>query len=101
MNRNLLRISSLIIILSFLLAACGTSSPAEPTSIPPEPTSAPVEPTNVPDTPIPTEEPEPAPIVVIDDLGSEIVLEEPAQIIVSISPNLTEILFGIGAGDRL
>jgi ABC-type Fe3+-hydroxamate transport system substrate-binding protein len=48
-----------------------------------------VEPTNVPDTPIPTEEPEPAPIVVIDDLGSEIVLEEPAQIIVSISPNLT------------
>jgi iron complex transport system substrate-binding protein len=101
MNKLILKISSLVIILSFLLAACGTSSPAEPTSVPLEPTSAPAEPTNVPDTPVPTEEPEPAPIVVIDDLGTEIILEEPAQIIVSISPSLTEILFGIGAGDRL
>ncbi len=101
MNKTILRISSLVIILSLLLAGCGTSTPVEPTSVPPEPTSAPVEPTNVPDTPVPTEEPEPTPMVVTDDLGTEIILEKPAQIIVSISPNLTEILFGIGAGDRL
>jgi len=101
MNRILLRITSLVIILSFLLAGCGILSPAEPTSIPAEPTSIPAEPTNVPDTPVPSEEPKPEPIVVIDDLGSEISLEAPAQTIVSISPNLTEILFGISAGDRL
>ena len=94
MIKSILRISSLVIILSFLLTACGTSLPAEPTSIP-------VEPTTVTDTPVPSEEPKPEPIVVIDDLGSEISLEAPAQTIVSISPNLTEILFGIGAGDRL
>lgn len=42
-----------------------------------------------------------APAVVIDDLGNELVLDEPAQAIVSLSPNMTEILFGVGAGDRL
>ncbi len=94
MNRSILRIGSFVIILSILMAACGTLSPAEPTSIP-------VEPTNIPDTPVPSEEPKPEPVVVIDDLGSEISLEEPIQTIISISPNLTEILFGIGAGDRL
>jgi iron complex transport system substrate-binding protein len=103
MNKSRLRISSIVIILSFLLTACGTSLPAEPTPLPPEPTNVPDTPipTNIPDTPVPSEEPKPEPIVVIDDLGSEIILEEPAQIIISISPNLTEILFGIGAGDRL
>ena len=39
--------------------------------------------------------------VVTDDMGAEIKLNTPAKIIVSISPNMTEILFGIGAGDRL
>jgi len=103
MNKSRLRISSIVIILSFLLTACGTSLPAEPTPLPPEPTNVPDTPipTNIPDTPVPSEEPKLEPIVVIDDLGSEIILEEPAQIIISISPNLTEILFGIGAGDRL
>lgn len=42
-----------------------------------------------------------APAVVTDDLGNELVLDEPAQAIVSLSPNMTEILFGVGAGDRL
>ena len=42
-----------------------------------------------------------APAVVTDDLGNELVLDEPAQAIISLSPNMTEILYGVGAGDRL
>lgn len=99
MNRSNLRITSFVLILSFLLTACGTSLQAEPTPIPPKPTNIPDTP--IPDTPVPSEEPKPEPIVVKDDLEFDVILEIPAQIIVSISPNLTEILFGIGAGDRL
>ena len=40
-------------------------------------------------------------ITVEDDLGFEVVLDGPAQMIISISPSLTEILFGIDAGDHL
>ena len=40
-------------------------------------------------------------VVATDGLGTEIVLAEPAQKIISISPSLTEILFSVGAGDRL
>ena len=83
-----------VLILAFLLTACGTGVQAEPTQIPPAPS-------DVPDTPEPTIEPTLEPIVAIDDLGVEFTLQESAQTIVSISPSLTEILFGIGAGDRL
>ena len=83
-----------VLILAFLLTACGTGVQAEPTQIPPAPS-------DVPDTPEPTIEPTLEPIVVIDDLGVEFTLQESAQTVVSISPSLTEILFGIGAGDRL
>jgi len=40
-------------------------------------------------------------IRVSDDTGRELVLAQPAQRVVSLSPHLTEILFHIGAGDRL
>jgi iron complex transport system substrate-binding protein len=42
-----------------------------------------------------------APVLISDDLGNEFELEEPAQAIISLSPNMTELLFGVGAGDRL
>ena len=93
MKKNL-SFSRIILMLSFLLSACGTSVQAEPTDIPPTPS-------DVPDTPEPIIEPTLEPIVIIDDLEVEITLEMPAMTIVSISPSLTEILFGIGAGDRL
>jgi iron complex transport system substrate-binding protein len=46
-------------------------------------------------------EPKSGPITVTDDLGFVVVLEKPAQAIISLSPSLTEILFSVGAGDRL
>jgi len=41
------------------------------------------------------------PLVVTDDLGNTIELNEYPQTIVSISPSTTEILFAIGAGDQV
>jgi ABC-type Fe3+-hydroxamate transport system substrate-binding protein len=38
---------------------------------------------------------------VVDDLGRTVALEAPAQRIVSLSPAITELLFAIGAGDRV
>ena len=93
-----------ILSVVFLAAACSPAPTAEPTDLP-EPTQVPTEkpepteePTAVPTEPaVPTEEP----VTVTDDLGNEVVLEEPAQTIVSVSPSLTESLFALGAGDRI
>ncbi|MFO7815444.1 MAG: cobalamin-binding protein [Halanaerobiales bacterium] len=41
------------------------------------------------------------PLTVTDGLGEEIVLEEKPTKIISISPNMTEILFAVGAGDNV
>ncbi len=40
-------------------------------------------------------------ISVKDDLGNKIELVRPAEIIVSLAPHLTEILFSLGVGDRI
>ena len=42
-----------------------------------------------------------ADIVVTDDTGQELRLEQPAQRIVSTAPHITEMLFAIGAGDLI
>ena len=42
-----------------------------------------------------------APVQVLDDTQAQIQLNAPAQRIISLAPNLTEILFFIGAGDRV
>lgn len=41
------------------------------------------------------------PVTVLDDLGREVVLAEPASRIVSLAPHLTEMLFALGVGDRI
>ena len=42
-----------------------------------------------------------AEISVRDDIGETVVLEQPAQRIVSLAPNITEVLFYIGAGEQI
>jgi iron complex transport system substrate-binding protein len=88
-------ILNLLIVIMVALSACTPEAGPESTSQPV------VEPTEAPPTAIPTEEMIETSIVATDDLGVEIVLAEPAQKIISISPSLTEILFSVGAGDRL
>lgn len=92
------RLVILTALLGLLTAACGGASPTPaPTAVP---TAAP--PTDVP-TAAPTATVEPAQelIRVTDGRGEEVTLEEPAQRVVSLAPSNTEILFAIGAGDRL
>src|SRR3989338_787095 len=52
-------------------------------------------------TSVPTAEPSPAPITLIDGLGRAVSLPGPAQRIVSLGPSNTEILFAIEAGAQL
>ena len=40
-------------------------------------------------------------LTVTDDFGSELRLDRPAQSVISLSPHLTELMYSIGAGDRL
>ena len=42
-----------------------------------------------------------ASITVTDDAGQHVGLEQPAQRIISLAPHITELLFSIGAGDRI
>ena len=86
---------NVLFIIMLTLSACAQADEPEPTS------PAVVEPTDAPPTAVPTEEIIDTTIIAIDDLGTEIVLAKPAQKIISISPSLTEILFSVGAGDRL
>lgn len=88
---------ALSLILSVLLAAC--SAPAS------APSSAPA---SVPATAgaQPSIEPSPSPaaafpITVTDDEGTAVEIEAEPQVIVSLTPATTEILFEIGAGDRV
>jgi len=41
------------------------------------------------------------PLTVLDDLDEKIVMEEKPEKIISLSPNTTEILFAVGAGDNI
>ena len=95
MKIKILSISIVLVAMIILTGACTSAQVAEISQ-----PSSPV-PTEIPPTSAPTNEPEPEQISIIDDLGNEIELEGPAQKIISISPSLTEILYGVGAGDKL
>lgn len=44
---------------------------------------------------------EPAAITLVDDLGTEITLEGPAQRVIGLAPSVIELLFAVGAGDQV
>jgi iron complex transport system substrate-binding protein len=76
------------LILTALATACApAATPAPPTAVPATATTAPT------DTP--------ASITVTDGLGRQVTLAAPAARVVSLAPSNTEILFALGAGDRL
>jgi len=70
-----------VLLMSWLVGACGPRLPALSTS------------------PVPSATP--APIVITDGLGHEISLAKPAQRVASLAPSNTEILFAIGAGAQV
>lgn len=92
-------LSVLLLPFALVLAACAPAATPAPTAAPStattEPTQAPALEPTVPAT----ETPEP--IRLTDGQGREVVLDAPAQRIVSVAPSNTEILYAIGAGDRL
>ncbi len=67
-----------LVAISLLLGAC-----ASPGSLASQPTST------------------PSAITLVDGLGQEITLSQPAQRIVSLAPSNTEILFALGAGEQV
>lgn len=42
-----------------------------------------------------------APVSVVDDLGNEVALEQPAQRIVALAPHIVEMVYAVGSGDKL
>ncbi len=70
-------------------------APTEPEETEPEATEPEAEETEA-------EEPAAAePIVLTDTAGREVTLDGPAETVVSLGPNMTEIMFALGAGERL
>ena len=85
---------ALSLALSVLLAACSTPA-ATPSSAP-----------SITPAPPPTTEPSPSPaaafpVTITDDEGTEVELAAEPQVIVSLTPANSEILFELGAGDRV
>jgi len=87
------KLTFVLLALVLLLAAC---QPSE-TEIP-EPAPMETE-TSAPETA--TEAPLDTTITLIDGLGRQVMLEGPAQCVVSLTPATTEILFAIGAGSQV
>ena len=86
------------ILLVLLLAACSTAAPRTATA-PPTAGSAGPSPTNSPSS-----SPgalSPFPVSLTDDEGTAVTIPAEPQRIVSLTPAQTEILFAIGAGDRI
>ena len=91
-SRRLGVIPILIVALSTLLAACTNAGATASPSIAPTPTLAPTA------SPTPVAE---FPVTLTDDEGTAVNLPAEPEKIVSLTPATTEILFAIGAGERI
>ena len=93
------RVGSLVVVFAFLLAACGgatTSSAPSATITAPSPAPASVAPSA-------SAAPSAAafPVTLTDDEGTAVDITAEPQKIVSLTPASTEILYALGAGDRI
>ncbi|MEP7357605.1 MAG: cobalamin-binding protein [Anaerolineales bacterium] len=99
MYRNLRHhLAPLAISLVLILAACTPSTASLATAVPP--TTGPTA-TKIPATATTAPTATPAGITLTDFLGRQVTLAAPATKIVSLAPSTTEIIFALGAGERL
>jgi len=88
------RIVAFMLILIVLAGCAGAPSPTPTATLLPTLTPSP--------TALPTATPTPAPFLSItDDFGRTVVLKARPQRIVTLAPSATEMIFAVGAGDRL
>lgn len=88
--------------LSLVLAACGGSSAT--LTIPPDATGSAIPPSTSSPTPLSSSSPSPAaafPVSLTDDEGTAVSIAAEPERIVSLTPATTEIVYELGAGDRV
>jgi iron complex transport system substrate-binding protein len=97
----------LVALIALVAAACGGASPTPSAAPTPAGSTAPAA-TGMPEpspsaSPAPTANPAAAtyPLALTDDEGTAVTLKAQPQRIVSLTPATTEILFAVGAGDRV
>jgi iron complex transport system substrate-binding protein len=94
-------VAVLIVLLAAILSGCSSGASASPTAAPvgTSPSAAASEAAASPSS---SPSPSPAfPVTVTDDEGTSVQLAGEPKKIVSLTPATTEILFGLGAGDRV
>jgi iron complex transport system substrate-binding protein len=87
----------LALLLTLAVAACSTGS----ATIPPDATGSAAPPATATPTVAPSPAPDAFPVRLLDDEGNAVLLEAEPRRIVSLTPANTEILFALGAGDRV
>jgi iron complex transport system substrate-binding protein len=92
------RLSILFFPMFFLVAACGASATPRPTT-PPDATGSLLPAATA--TPEPTPPAATFPVSLTDDEGTTVALKSEPRKVVSLTPAETEVIFAIGAGDRL
>jgi iron complex transport system substrate-binding protein len=95
-------VAGVALLAAVILAVAGCTAGTSPTvSIPPDATSS----TRPAETSVASATPEPAaatfPMTLTDDEGTQVTLEAEPEVIVSLTPATTEILFALGVGDRI
>ncbi len=82
-------------------AVSASAEPAQTTAAPVQTTAASAQTPDAAQTQAPAQASTVYPLTVSDSLGTQLTFDAAPQSIVSVSPNMTEILFALGVGDRV
>jgi iron complex transport system substrate-binding protein len=93
------RFAILVASLAIVLSACTSGASTPPASIPPGATGSLIAPATA--TPAPSPSAAPFPVTLTDDEGTAVELTAAPEQIVSLTPATTEILYTLGAADRM